>query len=229
MKKKGKKRIKIRYNRIILFLLFLLLIISFACYIFNMKIKNIIIQNKTNIILNDQDIIDISSLSDYPVSLKNSSYKIKKRLEDSPYIYSAKVSKKGLSIVNITIEENYPLLFNSINNSTVLYDGKEVDKQFSNIPSLINYVPDVAYSTLIEKMQKLDVNILNRISQIEYKPSDFDNERFLLFMNDGNYVYITLYKFDNLNKYLDIIVNFGNKRGILYLDSGNYFEIRESF
>ena len=227
MKKKGKK-IKIKYNRIILFVLILVLFGTFVYYILNLKIKNIIIQNKTDIILNDQDIIDIANLSDYPVSLKNSSFKVKKTLENSSFIYSARVYKKGLSTINIIIEENYPLLFNSINNRTVLYDGKEVDKQFSNIPSLINYVPDATYSSLLEKMQKLDLEILSRISQIEYKPSDFDNERFLLFMNDGNYVYITLYKFDNLNKYLDIIVNFGNKRGILYLDSGNYFEIREN-
>ena len=47
-------------------------------------------------------------------------------------------------------------------------------------------------------------------------------------MNDGNYVYINLYKFLNLNKYIEIVKNFGNKKGIIYLDSGNYFEIKEN-
>lgn len=227
MKKKGKK-IRIKYNRIVAFLLLVFVFVFLIYYVVNIKIENIIINNKTNIVLNDQEIIDMANISDYPVSLKNSSFKIKRKLENSPYIYKAKVSKKGLKTVNITIEENYPLFFNSIDNKTVLYDGTTIERQFSNIPSIINYIPDVTYSSLIEKMKKLDYEILTRISQIEYKPSDFDDERFLLFMNDGNYVYITLYKFDNLNKYLDIIVNFRNKRGILYLDSGNYFEIKEN-
>ena len=44
-------------------------------------------------------------------------------------------------------------------------------------------------------------------------------------MNDGNYVYITLDKFSNINSYVDIIKNFENKKGILYLDYGNHFTI----
>ena len=38
-----------------------------------------------------------------------------------------------------------------------------------------------------------DNSILYRISQIEYKPNDIDEERFLLYMIDGNYVYISLF------------------------------------
>ena len=43
-------------------------------------------------------------------------------------------------------------------------------------------------------------------------------------MNDGNYVYLTLKKFDNINKYVDMIKSFDNKKGILHLDSGEYFK-----
>ena len=61
------------------------------------------------------------------------------------------------------------------------------------------------------------------MSEIEYKPNDVDQERFLIFMNDGNYVYINIKKFQNLNKYLDMLKSFDDKKGILYLDSGEYF------
>ena len=44
-------------------------------------------------------------------------------------------------------------------------------------------------------------------------------------MNDGNYVYITLYKTYLVNDYIKILSTLENKKGILYLDSGNYFEI----
>jgi len=44
-------------------------------------------------------------------------------------------------------------------------------------------------------------------------------------MNDGNYVYLTLYSFSLANKYDEILPTLEDKKGILYLDSGNYFEI----
>ena len=46
-------------------------------------------------------------------------------------------------------------------------------------------------------------------------------------MNDGNYVYLTLNKFNKINNYLEIVRTFNNVKGILYLDSGEYFEINK--
>ena len=49
-------------------------------------------------------------------------------------------------------------------------------------------------------------------------------------MSDGNYVYLTINKFENINAYIEIIKQkqFENKKGILYLDAGNSFEIIEN-
>ena len=44
-------------------------------------------------------------------------------------------------------------------------------------------------------------------------------------MTDGNYVYLTLDKFDAVNSYISIIKNFSNKKGTLYLDEGEYFKV----
>ena len=45
----------------------------------------------------------------------------------------------------------------------------------------------------------------------------------MLYMVDGNYVYITLTKFDSINYYNEIYPTLEGKKGILYLDSGNHF------
>ena len=45
-----------------------------------------------------------------------------------------------------------------------------------------------------------------------------------MIMNDGNHVYITLYKLSSINEYIKILSTLDNKKGTLYLDSGNYFE-----
>ena len=71
---------------------------------------------------------------------------------------------------------------------------------------------------------KHDNEIKLLISEIEYVPNDIDKERFIITMNDGNYVYITLYKITSINEYIKIVSTLNNKKGILYLDSGNYFE-----
>lgn len=187
-----------------------------------MPIKNIYIYN--NQLLTDQEIIEIAKLDKYPSTLKNFSFLIKSRLESNQYIKQVQVSKKNFVEVHIKVEENYPIFINRISNKTVLLDGREVGETFA-VPTLINIVPDTKYNLLIDKMRLVDRDILFRISEIEYSPNEVEGNRFLLYMNDGNYVYITLDKFSNINSYVDIIKNFENKKGILYLDYGNHFTI----
>ena len=77
-------------------------------------------------------------------------------------------------------------------------------------------------------MRKVKSEVLNKISEIVYAPDEVDDERILLTMTDGNYVYLTLKKFSVINDYNDIVKEFDNKKGILYLNSGGYFKIMEN-
>lgn len=224
MKEKGKEKQKKKINiKRVIIVFVILFVIPFSIYkLYKTNIKNIFISG--NNYLSDQEIIDIAKLENYPNSIKNSSNTIKKRLEKNRYIYSAEVRKENLfKEVYIKIQENYPLFYYQVENKTVLYNGK-YDDNISATCTIINKIPDTIYDDFVDKMKNININILNRISQIEYKPNSVDEERFLLFMNDGNYVYLTLKKFDNINKYVDMIKSFDNKKGILHLDSGEYFK-----
>jgi hypothetical protein len=75
---------------------------------------------------------------------------------------------------------------------------------------------------------QVDSNILSHISEMEYKPTDLDKERFMFYMTDGNYVYITLSKISLINSYNEIYPTLEENKGILYLDSGNHFEIKKT-
>jgi cell division septal protein FtsQ len=97
----------------------------------------------------------------------------------------------------------------------------------NGIPTLINYVPENIEASFIKEFSLIDNNIISMISEIEYNKTQFDEKRFLLYMNDGNEVYITISRVELLNKYVDIVKKLNNKKGILYLDSGNYFEIKK--
>lgn len=220
-KKKVKKR-KANRKNITLFLIITLSIGFLTYYIYNIKISSITVEGNT--LYKDWEIIKLAGLENYPSSMQNLSGMITHKLEKAPFIKKAKVSRKWLTNVNIIIEENKPLFYYVPNNKTVLSDGKETKENFS-VPTLLNYVPNKIYSKYLNEMNNIDYNIVKRMSEIKYDPNDVDDERFLVTMNDGNYVYLTLNKFTKVNHYLDIIKEFDNKKGILYLDSGEYFKV----
>ena len=225
MAKSKRKKVKRKLNkkRFFTFFIILVLLVFFIYKLFNTNIKNIYIRG--NEILTDQEIIDIAKLQDHPNSINNLSLTIKKRLEKNKYILSSEVIKKGfINKVYIDIKENYPLFYYQIEDKTILYSGKKVTNKFT-VPTVINQIPNTIYDKFINKLKKIDKNILNRMSEIEYSPNDVEEERFFILMNDGNYVYITLNKFLSINKYIEMVKSFENKKGILYLDSGEYFDI----
>lgn len=227
--KKIKKVRKIRYGRVFIILVIIFLILFALFNFIDFPIKNIYIKNNT--LLSDQDIIELAHLENYPSIFKYSDYEIEKNLNKNIYIESSNVKKVALSKIYIEIEENYPIFSYSVDSLTYLKDGKTVEKRF-NVPEVINYIPDTLFDEFVEKFKKIDRNIINKISQIEYKPNEVDEERFVFYMNDGNYIYLNLESLKDINKYDQILVQiidkYGKKKGILYLDDGDYFEILEN-
>ena len=126
--------------------------------------------------------------------------------------------------------ENKALFINNSNQTVVFADKVEIpvsnEADIFRVPRLINYVPDKKYKDFITDMANIKKDILGKISDIEYKPNDYDKDRFLLYMDDGNMVYLTLTKFDMINYYNDVLSQLEDKKGILYLDSGNHFQIK---
>ncbi len=219
-----KKRVKIRYGRIFIVLCLLFAVLYSIFKYTDHSIKNIYITGNNN--LSDSEIIELAGLSNYPSTFTIFSPNVESKLEDNDLIKKATVSKDWLFKIKISVEENYPVYYDTNINKTILLDGTEI-KDIYDIPVLINYVPDNIKEEFIEKMGTIDLKILNKISEIEYKPNEVDEELFYLSMKDGNYVYLTLNKFNNINQYLDIITKFPNQKGILYLDSGEYFEVMD--
>ena len=113
------------------------------------------------------------------------------------------------------------------NNQLLLDNGSLIDNIYDlNLPIIKNDISSI-YDDYIASFSLIDSDILYKISEIEYVPNDVDKERFLIYMTDGNYVYITLNKITKLNTYNSIVDQLEGKHGIIYLDSGDYFEIKE--
>ena len=193
-----------------------------------MPIKHIRVLN-TNILNNDQIILEQAKIDHYPIFFLTTKKSIINRLKKNKIIKDVRVEKKWGLRVDIYIDECKILFYDKLDNTFILENKEKLTANhlINDVPILINYVPDTIYNDLVLKMMEIDDSIKIKISEIQYKPNDVDKERFLLTLNDGNYVYLTLYKFTKINEYNNIFRTLENKKGILYLDSGNYFEILE--
>jgi cell division protein FtsQ len=190
-----------------------------------MKTKNILILN--NNYYTDEQIIETCGIENYPKFIMLNRNKIKNKLKTLDLIKDVKITKKLDFSLEIEVTEKKLLYYIRSENKYMTSSGEAYKlDNVVGIPTLINYVPENIEASFIKEFSEIDSNIINMISEIEYNKNTYDDKRFLLYMNDGNEVYITISRIDLLNKYIDIVKKLNNKHGILYLDSGNYFEIK---
>lgn len=224
---KKKKRLKL-----IPFLLFVLVITGaffLVDVLLDTRIENIVI--KGNKLVTDQQIIDEAGLSNYPSFYKTTSYNIKKALEKNAFIKEVKVKRSFYHVITIEVSEYKVLLKKETTGKLVLENMNEVttDQEIPyTVPRLVNDVPKNKYSKLLKNLLKVKRSVRSSISEFYYDPNEFDKDRFLLYMDDGNSVYLTLTKFRMINYYNDVLPQLDGKKGILYLDSGNHFQIMEN-
>lgn len=222
----GYKTVKRKLNKkaLLVILLTLYLFIMSFYYVFTMPIKNIVIEG--NSLISDSDIISAANIDNYPSIFKISSKKIIKNIKKINLIEEVNVSKSFTGTITINVKESKIVFFNKLNNTYVLSTKKEISdinsKNLICVPTLINYVPSDIYESLIQKLSVIDQDIIADISEIEYSPDIKDDvtindSRFILRMNDGNYVYIDIVNFDNLNKY-KVIYSSLEEKGVLHLD-----------
>lgn len=215
---------KLKTKNILVTILILLLLILITIDITRLPIKNIYIEG--NNILNDKTIIELAGIENYPPYINTYFTNIKTKLLDNDYIKNVNIKRTLSRKIYIEIEEYQPICI--YKDKLILSSTTPVDNIYNidYIPYVINDIDEI-YDKFVNKFTKVNKDILLKISHIEYKPNEVDKERFLLYMTDSNYVYITLSKIDKINKYNSIVQELENKKGIIYLDSGDYVEIKD--
>lgn len=223
IKVKVKKR-KLKVKRILICLLLLVLMALVVYYFSKLPIKNIYVIG--NEILSDKEIIDISGLSDYPSFLIVNSSNVEKKIKENVYVKEALVKKKFNNKIYIYVTEKKILC--SYENKLILEDASIIENIYNinSYPILLSDVLSIK-DKFVTSFAMVQNEILLKISEIEYSPNDVDEERFVLMMNDGNLVYITLSKIEKINKYNSIYSTLDGKKGVIYLDSGDYVEVKE--
>ena len=226
MAKKKKKKTRLKLKNIFICLLVLSLLGLTGYYILMLPINNIYI--KGNNIIKESEILTLAKLDTYPSFLLTSKKEIKNNLKKNKYIESINIKKQLGNKITIEIKEQQPLCILK-SGKILLSNGTKLNNDYglTDIPNLVNDDYDKKIENdFIKKFSKVDKNVLRQISQIEYSKTSVDNERFLLYMDDGNEVYITLTKIEKINKYNEIVEKMDGSHGIIYLDSGDYIEIK---
>lgn len=217
------KKKKLKIKNILILLMLVILIFNTIYFVLHIRIKNIYILN--NKIVSDKEIINKSYLDNYPYYFLTFKSRIKNSLlKNNNYIKDVKVTKKNFKVY---LDINEYKMLAIYNNKIILENKNMVDNNYkiNNLPIITNDI-DSVYDDFVYYFTKIDDNILLKISQIEYTPNEVDKFRFLLYMNDGNSVYITLTRIEKLNRYSSIVSQMDGKLGIIYLDSGDYIELK---
>ena len=215
---------KINYKGLITVGIIALLIVGIVFLYRSLYVKNIYVTG--NKILTESEILTKTNLLSYPRLISISESEIIDKLKENKIINNVKVKKSLFGKVVIEISEN-KILYQDTNGKYMLSSKEEIalDETYLGVPTLINDCKEVN-DKFIDKLLLIDDDILMHISEIEYEPTDLDKERFMFYMSDANYVYVTLNKINLINSYNEIYPTLEGKKGILYLDSGNHFEIK---
>ena len=225
MKKKKKRKIKLK--RVFLFILILIILFLLGYGLSLLKVKTYYVYN--NKYLSDEQVLDILKLNKKSSFLLTNILTEKAIISKNKRIKDVKI-KRTLSLeVKVYVTEYKILYYDGENNYSVIENGDTINYKYDNSPVLVNKVENKEiYKKFLNKMNKVDIDILDIISEIKYVPNGIDKERFLFSMNDGNYVYVTISKLTKINEYKSVIDSVENKKGILYLDYGNYFVPKEN-
>lgn len=222
------KKKKLRLLPFFIFILVIAIIVFTVLILLDTKVKNIIITG--NDIISDEEIINRAGLTNYPSFYKTSIRIMEDKIEENPLVKSVDIKRDFYHIFNIELEE-YEILYKREDNGKYVLESKEEITLENNIPymipRLINEIPNDKINSFIKYYKRIDRNIREKISEIKYDPNEFDKDRFLLYMDDGNSVYLTITKFERLNYYNDVLPQLDGRKGFLYLDSGNHFQIMQ--
>lgn len=202
------------------------MIVGLFYFALTMPVRNVYIMG--NRIVDDDEIMRVTFLYEYPSFLLTKKSLIRKYLLENKYIEDVRVSKKFGNIIELDIDE-YRVVAKTYDEQVILTNGVVLANTYEldDIPILVNGIDnETIFRSFAEKFGMVDEDVLRQISQIEYSPVEVDEERFLLYMNDGNLVYITLTKISKLNKYDRIKDQLSGQKGIIYLDSGDYVELK---
>ncbi|GAE33859.1 cell division protein FtsQ/DivIB [Halalkalibacter akibai] len=233
-----KEQRKQRANRRLLFFLsffFLLLLLMVYFQSPLSHVRNVIVEE--NYFVTDDEIIRLSNIDSGTSMWSIEKQEIENRLVNHREIASASVEQRFPNTIRIQIKEYARIgyLYQEDKYFPILETGLYLDELPrhvfpSDAPLLIGFEQGDELKELSAELQKVPSELIERISEIFYRPTDHDAFAIVLLMTDGIEVHTSIRDFSgNLSSYAAIVKELDtNKKGILHLRMSPYFEEFES-
>ena len=180
-----------------------------------------------NVYLSDEDVIELSGISDDSKYLFLITSLKEKQLLRSPYIESVSIKKLDNCIIDIEVSEYKQVAYMYENNDIyiLLINGEKILLDDSNVymiaklPLLEGYDND-QISEILRGFKAIDYKTINEISEIHRYPFSYDENMMEVIMRDGNYCFVSWTGLEMLEKYYLIVsgVDTSTNKACIYLD-----------
>lgn len=218
-------------RRLIFYLIVFFLLISVIVYLQSplSYVKTIDITG--NIHVSEKEVIDQSELTSetniWSVKRKN----IQDLLSNNPIIKTAEVKRKLPRTIEISIEEYDRVGYVKNENEFYLVLGNgnvlsNTTRFIGDAPIIEGFTEESYFENMVTELQELPKSILNLISEVHWRPTEENNNKIILYMNDGFVVDGTIRNFsEKMQIYPSIVAQLeAGSEGIIHIGVGAYFE-----
>lgn len=224
-------------RRLIIYLSIFFLVISLVIYIQSPLSRVSTVQVNGNALLSDQEVRKLSGISKDTNIWSVHKEQLSEKLEGTPLIKSATVSRKLPGTISIKVreyerigyvaeDEGFEPLFSS---------GKTIKKSKKksmpgDAPILYGFKKNKELKELAGELEKMNPSIRDLISEVHLiSKSDSKNPEIELFMNDGLLVHAYI---DDFAKKMEVYPSIASQikagtKGIVHIGVGAYFEKKE--
>ncbi|WP_059104698.1 cell division protein FtsQ/DivIB [Shouchella shacheensis] len=229
-----KEERKRRANRRLIFFLTLFFFLLVAIIYFQSPLSDISsVQVVGNAIATEEKVIEASGLSEGMNIWNLAAEEREQTIEGMKEIQSASISRAFPNNVVVTVEE-YPRVAYAYNDgaySPILQNGEELepipnDQLSGDAPILVGMDDSEVIAQLGDELTQTSAEIINRISEIVYAPTEEDSLQVTLYMNDGIEVRTSIDSFAaNMEPYPAVALQIDpDRNGVLHMKMSPYFE-----
>jgi len=219
-----------RYIPIVIINLLIIIIMSYLISPLS-KVATIVV--KGNEAVYDQQIIEESGIRSKDSVLELMRKKdttAENIVQNLPQVSESSVDISGFNEVIIQVKEYNTVAYIAKEQSylRVLENGTVLDEEYNvsigNQPVLTKFEEGAALDRMIEELSKIDMPILNLISEIELV-TDRENSLFIrVYMNNGNRVLSLIPTFsEKIPYYPQMVKAVNGKKGVFDMEAGVYF------
>jgi cell division protein FtsQ len=204
----GEKLKRLKNKRLIITVLLLIFILYLFLPISRINTVNVVGNSRYSVAkIKEQAGVEVGQFN-----LLNPAFLINKRLSDTNLYQDIEVDGSLFGDVSIKVKENKLLfyqihkkkvVFSDSKNNSIMFDVNDTEYIQAQVPQLSSQVDGKIKADVVDALSKLDLSVLNEISEIIYTPKDYDDHFFRFIMNNKKEVYI--------NANLKSLVNIGDK------------------